>query len=85
MLFPVNCMWHGQVSEVKKVYSMPIRLEIDSRNPDLDAKRTAEAIYDAVEHYATKVFHGKEYDMEYSIYILAEKEVFEALEDMGSR
>lgn len=63
---------------MKKEYVMPIHLEIDSKNPSLDARRIAETIMDAVEEYG-RDFRGQFFDMEYSIYIKAEKEVFATL------
>ena len=59
-----------------KKYSFPIKFEIKSKHPDLDAKKIAEAIYDAVEKYGTEVFHGEYFDMEYEIYIKANEEEF---------
>jgi len=64
---------------MKKEYSLPIKLEIKSENPDLDAKTIAEVIHDAVEKYGSEVFHGEYFDMEYSIYIKADKEAFSLL------
>ena len=64
---------------MKKRYAMPIKLEIDSENPDLDAKTIAESIHDAVERFGSEKFHGQYFDMEYSIYIKADEKVFSML------
>ena len=64
---------------MRKEYSFPIKLEIKSDNPDLDAKMIAEAIHDAVKKYGAEVFHGEYFDMEYGIYIKANKEEFSLL------
>ena len=64
---------------MRKEYSLPIKLEIKSENPDIDAKRIAESIHDAIEEYGAKEFHGEYFDMEYSIYIKAPKEDFSLL------
>lgn len=58
---------------MKKIYALPIRLEIDSTNPDRYARRIAEIIHDAVEQFSIHEFHGSWIDMEYSIYIKAEE------------
>ena len=62
-----------------KEYSLPIKLEIESEHPNIDAKMIAEEIRDAVEKFGTEVFHGKYFNMEYSIYIRADKKEFSLL------
>lgn len=64
---------------MKKEYTLPIKLEIISENPDLDAKRIAESISDAIEDYGSQEFDGEFFDAEYSIYIKADKEIFSRL------
>ena len=61
---------------MKKIYAFPIRLEIESKNPDKDARRIAETIHDAVEQYSLNSFHGQWMDMEYSVYIKADEATF---------
>ena len=62
-----------------KRYALPMKLEIRSEHPDLDAKKIAEAIHDAIEKYGSEVFHGEYFDVEYSIYIKADEKEFSLL------
>lgn len=64
---------------MRKEYTIPIKMEIESENPDLDAKRIADSIYDAAEKYGLEIFHGEHLDMGYSIYIKADKREFSQL------
>lgn len=63
---------------MKKIYSLPIRLEIDAEAPDRYARETAERIYDAVREYV----NGPEgegvtwLNMSYSVFVRADPETF---------
>ena len=65
---------------MRKEYLLPIKLEVKSENPDLDAKKIAESIHDAIKKYGSEMFHWKCSDMEYSICIKADEEQFSLLE-----
>lgn len=58
---------------MKKKYVFPVQIEIDSDNPNVDARKIAEKIYDAVEAYSVQDFHGGWLDIKYSIYIKADE------------
>ena len=62
---------------MKQIYHLPVRVEIESDNPDKDLKRIAEAMYDAVnEIVKDPVYRPKYFDMGYSIFVKADKETF---------
>ena len=64
---------------MKRIYHMPVRVEIDSDNPDVVLRGIAEAIYDAVaDHTGTKEFDAavRFCDVEYSIFIKADTQTF---------
>jgi len=62
---------------MKQTYHLPVRVEIESDNPDKDLKKIAEAMYDAVNDIVKDPdFRLKWFDMEYSIFVKADKETF---------
>ena len=64
---------------MERIYHMPVRVKIDSDNPDMVMRGIAEAIYDAVE----ALTGSREFDeavrfcdVEYSIFVNADAQTF---------
>ena len=66
---------------MEQIYHMPVRVKIDSDNPDRVMRGIAEAIYDAVaNHTCSREFNEavRFCDVEYSIFIKADAEYVRA-------
>ena len=64
---------------MERIYHMPVRVKIDSDNPDRVMRGIAEAIYDAVEdHTGSREFNSavRFCDVQYSIFIKADAQTF---------
>lgn len=64
---------------MERIYHMPVRVKIDSDNPDMVMRGIAEAIYDAVaDHTGSMEFNAavRSCDVEYSIFIKADGKTF---------
>ena len=64
---------------MERIYHMPVRVKIDSDNPDRVMRGIAEAIYDAVaNHTGSMEFNVavRFCDVEYSIFIKADGKTF---------
>ena len=64
---------------MERIYHMPVRVKIDSDNPDKVMRGIAEAIYDAVTvHTGSTEFNAavRFCDVEYSIFIKADAQTF---------
>ena len=64
---------------MERIYHMPVRVKIDSDNPDRVMRGIAEAIYDAVEaHTGSREFDAacRFCDVNYSIFIKADGNTF---------
>ena len=64
---------------MERIYHMPVRVKIDSDNPDRVVWGIAKAIYDAVEaHTGSREFDAavRFCDVEYSIFIKADAQTF---------
>ena len=68
-----------QEGRMERIYHIPVRVKIDSDNPDMVMRGIAEAIYDAVKaHTCSREFDAacRFCDMEYSIFIKADAQTF---------
>lgn len=63
---------------MERIYHMPVRVKIDSENPDMVMRGIAEAIRDAIEKYISGSFNEKVKfcDVEYSIFVKADAQTF---------
>ena len=63
---------------MKKMYTIPIVLEIDDENPDQRAKETAECIYDAVSALAIEMDEKgvRYFDIGYSVFVKPDAATF---------
>ena len=64
---------------MERIYHMPVRVKIDSDNPDRVMRGIAEAIYDAVaDHTGSREFNAavRFCDVEYSVFIKADAQTF---------
>ena len=64
---------------MERIYHMPVRVKIESDNPDMVMRGIAEAIYDAVaDHTVSLEFNAavRSCDVEYSIFINADAQTF---------
>lgn len=64
---------------MERIYHMPVRVKIDSDNPDRVMLEIAKAIYDAVmDHTGSREFNAavRFCDVEYSIFIKADAQTF---------
>ena len=64
---------------MERIYHMPVRVKIDSDNPDRVMRGIAEAIYDAVaDHTCSREFNAavRFCDVEYSVFIKADAQTF---------
>ena len=66
---------------MERIYHMPVKVKIDSDNPDRVMRGIAEAIYDAVaKHTCSREFNAavRFCDVEYSVFIKADAEYVRA-------
>lgn len=64
---------------MERIYHMPVRVKIDSDNPDRVMREIAEAIYDAVVKYTCSGESNAAVrfcDVEYSVFIKADAQTF---------
>lgn len=64
---------------MKQIYHLPVRVEIESDNPDAAMLKVAEVIYNALAVFMNcSDFneHVRVSDVEYSIFVKADKETF---------
>lgn len=64
---------------MERIYHMPVRVKIDSDNPDMVMRGIADAIYDALKvHTGSREFDAnvRFFDVDYSIFIKADKQTF---------
>lgn len=67
---------------MERIYHMPVRVKIDSDNPDRVMRGIADAIYDAVKaHTGSREFDKavRFCDVEYSVFIKADEKTFAQL------
>ena len=64
---------------MRQTYHLPVRVEIESDNPDVVMREMADAMYDALKGYMTGIKFDdnvKFSEIEFSIYYKADKETF---------
>lgn len=64
---------------MKQIYHLPVKVEIESDNPDVVMRRIAETIHDALDEYTSKdefAAHVPSVNIEYSIYVRPDHETF---------